>query len=657
MNLKQKLLSWTMLPILLSFGLLTFLAFLFSNSMLIENSEEIMKSKADKNSISISKLIKEDLVKMESVANQLSKIDMSNKQNIEKKVTDFTTSIEDFETLFIGYPDKTFIYPFEPVPADFDCTSRVWYKKTMEENKITLSEPYISTSGNTVITVSAPILNNGKIVAVAGVDVNLNHINEFINNVKLYKTGEATLLHESGLFLAHHKYTPEDNIYNVDSGRLSSVADTILKSDKRFFKSAENGNYLYATSPVDDTNWTFVIKVPKNEVMAQSKKLLFTMLMLMVVLLVILAAIVNRIARKITNPLVELSKKAEQIADFDLSVQFSDDLLSKTSEVGILSNAMNSMSQNLRNIVVSINEHANSTSSTAKELTFNAKNTNENAMEVASAVDNIASNATNQAQDTTNAAQSIEKNTKSIQEMIEVLNSLKTAIKHIVDKKDEGQKALEELEQLIIKNKNEAVFISQIIAETNESAENISKASEMIESIADQTNLLALNAAIEAARAGEAGKGFSVVAEEIRKLAENSNKFTEEIRVIISGLKEKSQSTVNIMNGVSKIVANQDSQTKITKNKFNEIENALLTSKSILEQISSNSKNIEEQNTQIIGIIQNLSAIAEENAATTEQASASVDIQTKSIGSISSASDDLSHIANQLKKEVSEFRI
>ncbi len=272
-------------------------------------------------------------------------------------------------------------------------------------------------------------------------------------------------------------------------------------------------------------------------------------------------------------------------------------------------------------------------------------------------VRNIAEGATGQAHDTTEAAHNIEENSRTLEEMIDVLSDLREAIKNINSKKDEGKEALDGLQGLTESSKSEAVYVNKIIVETNESAESIFKASEMIQSIADQTNLLALNAAIEAARAGEAGKGFAVVAEEIRKLAEDSTKFTEEIRTIIDDLKEKSQSAVDRMQAVGKIVTEQDNQTKVTREKFDNIEDAVMVSNSIVEKVSERSKTMGEKNSQIISVIENLSAIAEENAATTEQASASVETQTMSINDISSASGNLAEIASELQNEVAHFKM
>ncbi len=161
----------------------------------------------------------------------------------------------------------------------------------------------------------------------------------------------------------------------------------------------------------------------------------------------------------------------------------------------------------------------------------------------------------------------------------------------------------------------------------------------------------------EAARAGEAGKGFAVVAEEIRKLAEDSTRFTEEIRKIIEGLKTKSEEAVVKMKSVADNVSVQDNQTKYTSDKFNRIEVAVHTSKKIVEKVNSSVSLLEKNNTDVLKIIENLSAIAEENAAATEEVSANVHTQTESIEDIRHSSADLSRISDKLHEEISIFNV
>ncbi len=189
----------------------------------------------------------------------------------------------------------------------------------------------------------------------------------------------------------------------------------------------------------------------------------------------------------------------------------------------------------------------------------------------------------------------------------------------------------------------------------NESAVKIEKASVMIQSIADQTNLLALNAAIESARAGEAGRGFAVVAEEIRKLAEQSNMFTKEIKEIITELKLRSQSAVDTTLQVKEIVKEQGDSVAKTDEKFKAIAVAIEKTKTITENLIRSSEALTANKDQIHEIMENLSAIAEENAAGTEEASASIEEQTASVEEIANSSENLAKVSMELMGLVEKF--
>lgn len=179
----------------------------------------------------------------------------------------------------------------------------------------------------------------------------------------------------------------------------------------------------------------------------------------------------------------------------------------------------------------------------------------------------------------------------------------------------------------------------------------------MIKNISEQTNLLALNAAIEAARAGDAGRGFAVVAGEIRKLAEQSNSFTDEISTIIVDLASKTEAAVSEMDELMVIIKEQISSVDDTHAKYTGISAAIDAVNVELDKMNRSLSDMERKNTALVETFTNLAAISEENAAGAEQSTASIEEQTASIGELAESTERLAKLADELEVAISAFEL
>lgn len=358
------------------------------------------------------------------------------------------------------------------------------------------------------------------------------------------------------------------------------------------------------------------------------------------------------------NPIIAVSKSIVKMSSMDFREDaVLEKVAKKKDETGIMGSSLLQFRADLIDIIQKITGQSGELYDASGIVSKSASHTAEAVEQVEKAVNEIAQGATSQAQETQIATENVILMGDMIENTNEEIASLRESAHGM---NVAGSKALEILRQLAECNQQTKDAIEDVYRQTNTtntSAMRIKEATDVITEIAEETNLLSLNASIEAARAGEQGRGFAVVASQIQKLAEQSNNSAQEIAEIINELISDAAKSVETMENVKTVIAQQDEHVKSTEESFQDVAAGIAKSISGIEEITVKTGKINEARSKVIDVVQNLTAIAQENAASSEETSASVTEVGNTMQEVAGEAKHLSGIANQLEESVRVFVI
>lgn len=340
-----------------------------------------------------------------------------------------------------------------------------------------------------------------------------------------------------------------------------------------------------------------------------------------------------------------------------LNLTVKKDLVVRKDEVGDIARAIQRLVESMRDIITNITTSSQALQGFSEKFSASFDRIAESINNVNIAVDEIANGSSSRAAETMSASQKVTQMGTALDETTANVETLGSSSVKMREYNKTAAKNLDELSAISETTKSSVLLVQNQTNQTNDSAQEIREATELITDIANQTNLLSLNASIEAARAGENGRGFAVVADEIRNLSEQSRESAERIVEIVNTLIANSNTSVTTMNEVAENIRTQNNKIEETGEMFRSLNEEIAGVTEAIEKIRKQTEALDVQKKEVLDIVDGLAAIAEQNAAGTEETSASMAEFHEIIDSCHEATEELTKLAQNLADHTERFTL
>lgn len=458
------------------------------------------------------------------------------------------------------------------LPANYDQTKRDWFIKSLNENKVYISEPYIAASSKElVVTFAKAIYTNNVLKGVVGIDISFEKISEIMQNQAEDENTEINIIIQNGMYLTHKD---KRNILNEQNNLFSNP---LFSSWQNTVSSGNNlieikGKEWAGVQNIENVPWMISGHGTTSYFDSLMRKLIIVLIIVVVAFMSVETILVLVVVRPLSETLNRAINITEDMGKGDFNARFEKKLLEKKDQTGMLTKSIDDMQKNIGSVIYKIKQGIDVINNEINKISDGSANLSDRSNSQAAALEELASS-------------------------IEALSSsLKETARSASEAKNMSEKAYSDTKSGV-----EAVIqTANNMKEISESSKKISDITKMIQSIAFQTNILALNAAVEAARAGEQGRGFAVVASEIRSLAQTVNDAASNITNIV-------EDTVNKIE-VGNVSVTQSSEL------LSEIEKSVNEVSEVLTGIANSSIQEEDSIHQINQAVIELNNITQENS-------------------------------------------
>ena len=501
--------------------------------------------------------------------------------------------------------------------------------------------------------------NNGFIV----LDISRSYLEDALNTMMFGEGSIKALVTKDGREIAIKEIIGNDD--NITSERIITEENIFI--GKEFFEktagesssgiSSEyyNGEeYLYAYSPIGSTGITLCTLIPKSIIMKDVNQVKNLTIVIIAAAFVIVFIIGLYISNGISKDLLRTCRSLDLVSSGDLTTDF---YTSRNDEFKLLNLSMNKMLENTRNLIGDMKQFGSRVSASASDVSKTAEYVFEKMNIVSDSVDEVLEGIVSQASDTEEVAVKMSEFSNKLNSIYENSEQMNATADETIRTINSGQIIVDELNKKTQDTVDITKGLIQEIGEVQQKTDNIENIVKYISGIAENTNLLSLNASIEAARAGDAGRGFAVVADEIRKLADQSIEYNNQIKQIVDDIRNKTALTVQSAEKAGVYMRAQTASLSDTNDVFNSINSQVSSLVNILKLGQESMTEMINDKERILEAIYSISAISEESSAASQEVKNIVRQQLDSISSLEKEAIKLKEDVSKLEESMSQFVI